>query len=210
MRRVGERYTKEGAVQAMLCVNAGEFFSVIDREVVVGYRDTEAKSEVFQRLQDPLLDAVRGRTGPAWWKPPTRLGGELDLLAVDRAGRLLVIEVKPGSALSGIAWSPLQVTFYAELLREWATAVGDEVARATLTRMLDHRVQLGLTDHPLRPLGAPLEIVPVIAIGGDVRPAATERLSAVQSALAREGCAWPNLEIWRVRPGIRREDILLT
>src|SRR6266849_5690662 len=44
IRRVAERFMREGAVQAMLCVHAGDFLSVVDRDVVIGYRDTAAKA----------------------------------------------------------------------------------------------------------------------------------------------------------------------
>src|SRR5207302_1685926 len=94
--------------------------------------------------------------------PPERLGGELDLLAVDPVGRLLVIEVEPGTSVPGITWAPLQVTFYAELFRKWASEVGDEQAREGLSAMLQQRVALGLTQDPRRSLRQPLDIVPVV------------------------------------------------
>jgi hypothetical protein len=45
-------------------------------------------------------------------------GGECDLLAVDRIGRLCTVEVKPRKA-SSIVWAPAQAIVYAQLFSKW-------------------------------------------------------------------------------------------
>jgi hypothetical protein len=128
---VAERHTNEGAVQAMLCANGGEWYQVIDREAVFGFPDTRERERVHEELRRPLLNALDVPTPEGWWRPPASLGGELDILAVDARGRLLVMEVKPADSLSGITWAPLQVSFYARLFRHWSEAVGGSRRRSS-------------------------------------------------------------------------------
>jgi hypothetical protein len=160
---VAKRYSNEGAVQAMLCANGGESYQVIDREAVFGFRDTAERKRVHKELRTPLLDALAVTASEGRWEPPPKLGGELDILAVDARGRLLVMEVKPADSLPGIAWAPLQVSFYARLFRHWSEAVGGESAEI-LGRMLRQRIAIGLEEESSVSLSYPLDIVPVVAI----------------------------------------------
>jgi hypothetical protein len=206
LRGVPARFTNEGALQAMLCTRAGDLFSVIDREAVIGFRTIDERAAMYASLQHPLAAACPPDSENAWFAPPS-FGGELDLLAVDRAGRLLVIEVKPGSSTRGIAWAPLQASFYAALFRAWADEA-EEHARDVLESMLSQRIELGISSDPPRPLAYPLDIVPVVAIGGPPRSrAALPRLRVVQSALLASGAGWPNLEIWQVHEAVTLTQI---
>jgi hypothetical protein len=199
---VAERFINEGAVQAMLCANGGESYQVIDREAVFGFRDTAERERVHTALRTPLLDALDVPTPEDWWRPPANLGGELDVLAVDARGRLLVMEVKPAHTLTGITWAPLQVTFYARLFRHWSEAVGEEAAEI-LNRMLRQRIAIGLEEESSISLSYPLEIVPVVAIQDPVaHPRALARLGVVQDRLLETGQGWDNLEVWLVRPSV--------
>ncbi len=149
--QVAERFTNEGAVQTMLCTRASQFFSVIDREAVVGFENTAARTAIYHAEQAPLMDACKAEPTSPWFKPKP-FGGELDLLAADNDGRILVIEIKPASATSGIGWAPLQATFYTRLFRAWAGEAGDR-CRQILESMLRQRSSLlarhgfGLDDH---------------------------------------------------------------
>jgi hypothetical protein len=199
-KSVAKRYIGEGAVQAMLCANGGESYQVIDREAVFGFRDTRERERVHEELRTPLVDALAGPSSDGWWKPPTKLGGELDILAVDARGRLLVMEVKPADTLAGITWAPLQVSFYAHLFRHWSEAVGRESAEI-LSRMLQQRIAIGLEEESSVSLSYPLVIVPVIAIQDPVAHSqALARLDVVQDRLVEGGQDWPNLEVWLVGP----------
>lgn len=203
MGKVAERFTNEGAVQAMLCTRASHLFSVIDREAVIGFDDTIARKATYEAVQSPLLAACQPDQTAAWFKPKS-FGGELDLLAVDDEGRILVVEVKPGSATSGIAWSPLQATFYTRLFRSWADEAGDDAPRI-LRSMLAQRVDLGLTRDPLRAPRTPVEFVPVVAIGGSPSsPQALPRLRRVQSALLDAEVGDPALQVWLVEESVSR------
>jgi len=198
---VAPRWTKEGAVQAMLCANGGESYQVIDREAVFGFRDTAERERVHEELRTPLLDALDVLAPAGWWRPPASLGGELDILAVDARGRLLVMEVKPADSLAGITWAPLQVSFYARLFQHWSEAVGEESA-GILNRMLGQRIAIGLQEQSSVSLSYPLDIVPVIAIGDPVHPQGLARLQAVQAQLLKAGQGDDNLEVWRVGPNM--------
>lgn len=48
--KVSERFTREGAVQAMLCMRASNLFSVIDREAVVGFDDSVSRTATYSEL----------------------------------------------------------------------------------------------------------------------------------------------------------------
>lgn len=204
---VDARFTNEGAVQAMLCTRASPLFSVIDREAVVGFTNTAERQAIHNALQDPLVAACVPDAVASWFKPK-RFGGELDLLAVDDEGRLLVVEVKPASATSGITWAPFQATFYARLFSAWADEVGP-ASTAALESMLRQRVELRLTRDPLRPLRQPLEVVPVVAIGGlhDPSKEALKRMWQVQHALLHAGCGSVALEVWRVEETVSRRPL---
>lgn len=204
--QVAERFTNEGAVQAMLCTRASQLFSVIDREAVVGFENTAARTATYRAEQAPLLGACKTDPAPPWFKPKP-FGGELDLLAVDDDGRILVIEIKPASATGGIGWAPLQATFYTRLFRAWAGEAGDRCGQI-LQSMLHQRVALGLTRDPLRSMRTPVEFVPVVAIGGQPRSSkALPRLQRVQSALIDAGVGEAGLEVWIVEETVQRTRV---
>lgn len=204
--RVADRFTNEGAVQAMLCTRASHLFSVIDREAVIGFENAAARARLYEALQRPLANACRLDPSTPWFKPRT-FGGELDLLAVDDGGRLLVVEIKPGSATSGIAWAPLQATFYARLFRAWADEAGVG-SRTTLESMLQRRITLNLSRDRIRPLSYPLDIVPVVAIGGVPKsPKAIGRLQHVQNALLDAGEGEGAMEVWQVEETVLQTQL---
>jgi hypothetical protein len=199
---VAERHTNEGAVQAMLCADGGESYQVIDREAVFGFRDTTERERIHTALRAPLLDALGVPTSEGWWRLPASLGGELDILAVDAQGRLLVMEVKPADNVPGITWAPLQVSFYARLFRHWSEAIGEESAEI-LNRMLRQRIAIGLEEESNVSLSYPLDIVPVISIQDPIaHPQALERLNVVQDQLLQAGQGWDNFEVWLVGPSV--------
>jgi len=204
IRDVGDRFTNEGTIQAMLCTRAGDIFSVIDRETVIGFSNMAERVTTYARLQGPLRAACPHDPARPWFVPK-KFGGKLDLLAVDPDGRLVALEVKPGSATAGISWAPLQATFYAELLKAWSNEVGQE-SKEFLHRMLQQRIDLGLTRDPNRRLKYPLEIVPVVAIGGSPKSReALPRLKAVQNALLKAKVGYPTLEVWQVEDSVKRK-----
>jgi len=208
VRMVPVRYTREGAVQSMLATDAGDLFSVVDREAVIGFQNQEGRrrcyDEVGSRLEQPLRRVLHCQK---WATKIPRFGGELDLLAVGHDGELLVIEVKPGSSKLGITWAALQATFYAGLFRKWVEFVGDDEAKVTIERMLRQRIELGLSDEPKRELNTPMKIKPIVAIGGEAEHVGLERLFRVQDGLVDSGVGYDELEVWKVELRVSRQRI---
>ena len=128
-----------------------------------------------------------GRTD-AWW-PGIRDGGRLpsfgqeaDVLAVDRDGNLLVIEVKPAKAAKGLVWGPAQVRFYAEVFARLLNI--DDGARGKLAGMLAQRRKLGLTPSNEIELRDQPSVIPVLAVGpGSVSQEVARRIPALAAAL---------------------------
>lgn len=206
VRAVADQFTKEGAVQAMLCTRAANLLTVVDREAVVGFVDDATRQAIYAELQDPLTNACTPTPSLPWFVPK-RFGGELDLLAIDDAGRVLIVEIKPGSATSGITWAPIQATFYARLFRRWAAEAGSQ-ALQIINAMVQQRVELGLSRVSSAPLVEPLEFVPIVAIGGQPKsPAALPRMRHVQAALLSAGVGEQGLEVWEVEEAVRARKL---
>jgi hypothetical protein len=191
---------REGQLHALLCSGDLAQFAVIDREAVVCFSNESEKQAVLGRLTTPYRDAIaRVDSAGAWWLKRLALGSGCDLLALDSQERLLVIEAKFAGATGEIPWAPAQVGVYADLFREWTNA--DSNSGAVLARMLEQRVRLGLSPDLGVSLREPLDIIPVVAIGGEVRSkVALGRLATVQRTLMAAQVGWPNLEVWIVDP----------
>jgi len=200
---VGPRHTlKEGALHAAMCSCHSPDYRVLDREACVGFDDQDEKSRVISSLKQEL-DSAMDATGNAekWWvlTRDAALGTGLDLLGVDPAGRVLVIEVKPGSSPLGIARGPRQVAFYVRLFQRWADASKD--GEQILNKMLRQRVTLGLTDDGPE-LTHPLVFVPVLAIGeGSMSREIERRLRQLAGAMNASTLRHERIapfEVWRV------------
>ena len=102
---------REGSVQSAWS-RIAEPWVPFDREAVLEYSSTS------ERNRSRCFDAVAGarervdalRVSQGWAQLPKR-GGEVDQLAVDPDGRLVVIELKHASA-SGVYYAPLQLLQY--------------------------------------------------------------------------------------------------
>lgn len=97
----------EGRYQAALAKPSGAGFTLVDREVMLAFGSDREKRELKNRLRAPL-ERVKDALDPAHASvagaPPP--GDKLDALAIDRDGRLLAIEVKPGINTKGLASTP--------------------------------------------------------------------------------------------------------
>jgi hypothetical protein len=196
-----ERYVRsEGAMQALLANLVSDRFAVVDRESVVGF-DPGVKTQFLAPLSSLLSAVVRDlrSQGYSWATADKRFGDEIDALAVDADGRLLVIEVKPGLNTAGVGWTPAQVARYLWLFTAWAQQ-DPAHAHAVLTGMLAQRVRLGLARHGRVPPKAPPKLIPVIAVCGSVQnpSVANQRMLAVHDALRGADIDLDELEVWQV------------
>lgn len=201
--QVHGRWTdSEGRVHALLSTSLQSGLSVINREASVAFCDQPTKDELTEGWAFALTAPLRaaGRSEP-WWtvQLAKKLGTSPDLLAVDDAGRMLVIEAKPANAPAGIGWAPAQVAFYATMYAAWATEAG-EAAHTSLEQQLSQRRALGLVPADTgRALAWPPTVVPVLAIGaGMVSPEVWDRLDAVVTTLQPTTNGPASLEIWRL------------
>lgn len=187
----------EGAVQAATSAFSDGTRVMLDREVIPHFRDTPVKRSVLGPISKGLADAL-AYTQAIPGKPPTSFGAECDLLALDRDGRLLAVEVKP--SVSSLVWTPAQATMYARVLQAWVEDdAGDAPGWQTVvTGMLEQRRQLGLA--PRFPVMLPDQpvVVPVIAVQRGASSQLVSRLWKVQQALLDEGVGDPSLEVYQV------------
>lgn len=191
----------EGAVQAALTAAEGQSFCVIDREAMPAFRDQATKDEVRSELRQRMVDPVLARIGDPekpWTRRTVSFGTKLDAIGLDDQGRVLIIEVKPGSETGPLGWTPLQVAVYLALFRMWSEADPDE-ALEVLQGMLDQRRQLGLLGSGEWSVRSPLELIPVVAVGRPVKNSrvADERMLVVHDAVSLvEPSLASALEVW--------------
>jgi hypothetical protein len=192
----------EGRVQGALCAHFHRDLCVVDRESQFHIPHAMRKL-VVDDASSPSLAAREALVTARTWKPELRasIGGELDALAIDSRGRLLVIEVKPFGF--GAASGPLQALTYARIVAAWTHALGWPQARAILAAMAEQRVLLGLSHR--QQLADNFEIVPVVAMGAprtaaDARAHAeiADRIREVVHALRKADGTVGNIETWWV------------
>jgi len=195
--------SREGGVQAAVASFATPSRVVLDREVIVCFRDQPTRSDVLGQVTGPVLSALAGAAVPG--RPPASLGDECDLLALDDGGRLLAIEVKPSGAGS-IAWAAAQATVYAAVLRRWWRE-DPPAAKGTVECMLQQRRALGLVPDTHLVVGGRPDIVPVVAVQRGASTEHLRRLFAVQRSLCEAGVGDPALEVYSVNLAGRLDRI---
>ena len=192
---VARRWVRsEGSVQSAWA-RVTEPWIPFDREAVLEYPSTSERNrarcfDAVARARE-RVEALRASQG--WAKLPKR-GGEVDQLAVDTDGRLVVIELKHASA-SGVYYAPLQLLQY---VWEWHDAF--ETTRNSLQQLLDARVALGLTPPDVGRIGT--RIRPVVGFGVDERSDEVGRRYSDVLALVNEHLppgADP-VETWSLNP----------
>jgi hypothetical protein len=192
----------EGGMQAILSNTASEDFVVIDRESQFHFPSTEIKKAVLREEGAEIaqaLAAIFNRGEP--WAREKSFGGELDALAMDKDGRLLIIEVKPGWETGPLGRTPGQVGLYRRLFARW-TAQDPALAREVLEGMLDQRAEAGLLSRSAWGLADPIDLSPVIAVGGIVGNAdvANKRMLELQAELDAAPGHWPTPAVWQFSP----------
>ena len=198
--QVRPRFTEgEGRVQTNWSKET-KCWTTFDREARLGYETTNHRnsytdcSEIFDARKE--LDDVINADGKTWAKPDRNgIPLKLDLLAYDREGKLVLIEVKP--TLSDY-YVPFQLLHY---IWEWRRALQDNShLLAELEALIEKRVELGLSTS----FGSITDrIRPVVAIGGkdgskEVRRRYSEVLQVVNGHLPTKVSP---VETWRYGNG---------
>ncbi len=117
---------KEGYYQNILsreygiCGNKNDDFVIVDKEAVVGYLNQKEKDTEFHKFQPKykqLQKDISLENGKRYGKNNNKksVGNELDFLALDNNGNILLIEYKHGTNTSGIYLSPIQIGMYYDI-----------------------------------------------------------------------------------------------
>ena len=144
--KVAKRHTgAERAVQSIWS-RVDSPWIPFDREAVLGYSSEEDSIAVagFKQVQQARRELERITELQPWAMPPTA-GREVDQLAVDSKGKLVIAELKHASASpASVYYTPFQLLHY---VWEWYNAL--EPVRSGLQALIDARVELGLTPHQI-------------------------------------------------------------
>ena len=176
------RAAVEGAVQAAVSSFDSANRVMLDREVLLHFRDTATKRRVMDSVTADLLLALS--TAPVPGARPAAFGGRCDLLAVDSAGRLLAVEVKP-KGTSAIMWAPAQAIVYAGLFNIWLQH--DPDAAEILSGMIEQRKKLDLITSQTPALSARPGVIPIVAVQRGVSQELRDRLFTVRRHLTDQG-----------------------
>lgn len=162
---------KEGYYQNELSRKFGIYgspdsaFVIIDKETVIGYEDAAEKNSIFgsiqlkyKRLQKLVSEEDPERFGKDLENKT--IGNELDFLALDKAGNILLIEYKHGNNTSGIYLSPLQIGLYFDIFTKYPKP---DLESAVL-EMLEQKKKIGLINPAWKVPDTIKEIIPVLII----------------------------------------------
>ncbi len=121
---------KEGYYQNKLsrkfgiCGKPNDEFVIIDKEAVIGHTNEKEKDQIFGKLQSgykQLQKEISKKDSERYGKDLDKkaIGNELDFLALDIHGNILLIEYKHGTNTAGIYLSPLQIGMYYDIFRKF-------------------------------------------------------------------------------------------
>ncbi len=188
-----------------ICGKADDLFLIVDKEAVIDYSDHAEKDQLlgpiqkkYKRLQGIVSDADEKLYGKDLKKKA--IGNELDFLALDREGNLLLIEFKHGTSTSGIYLSPLQIGLYYDI---FTSSPKVDLERAVF-EMLAQRQKIGLINPDWTSPNRIKNIIPVMIISEfNPRSAAKARFLEVMGLLRNElGYKFlDNLKVWEYTPG---------
>lgn len=166
---------REGAIQARWA-QAMEPWIVFDKEAALAYPSKKERARQLSEAFDPSVNEAHSqlcvlarsrRSLPNrrdhWQMPPkskTRL--ELDHLAVDSAGNLVLLEIKEASrsASPPLYYAPFQLL---QNVWEWHRAL--DTVRSSVQELLDARVELGLSPGGVPPISGGIRAV--VGFGDD-------------------------------------------
>lgn len=125
--------------------NQNDDFVIIDKEAVVGYTNQKEKDNSinkilpkYKKLQRNISLLNSNRYGENLEKKA--VGNELDFLALDKSGNILLIEYKHGTNTSGIYLSPIQIGMYYDIF----TSLPKSDLEKAVFEMLFQKQKIGL------------------------------------------------------------------
>jgi hypothetical protein len=182
----------EYAVQASWTVRAP--WLPFDREGVLGYPSRLAKTNA---RDVPAVRAARAEAGRP--RVVGHYGAEVDQLAIDPAGHLVLIELKDAGRVGNqdsVVDAPLQLLQY---LHEWANAL--DTVRDQIARVVRARIEVGLSPPETPTLTGGIR--PVLAFGtAHPKSSARGRLDAVRDVANRHlPIGTSPIELWAMDHG---------
>ena len=161
--KVSKRHTgAEGSVQSMWSRVTCPWVP-FDREAVLSYGSAKESGPPKFKEVEQARSELEAIAESQKWAMPRAAGGEVDQLAVDPEGRLVIAELKDASASpASVFYTPFQLLHY---VWEWHNAL--EAVRSGLQELIDARVELGLTPNPVPRLTGGLRAV--VCFGRDGR-----------------------------------------
>jgi hypothetical protein len=146
--------------------NANSDFVILDKEVVIGYKNEKTKKEIFGKLQDKykeMQNSISDKDAKRYGTYKKPIGNELDFLALTQDGNVLLIEYKHGANTSGIYLSPLQIGLYYDIFTKYkndnSTAFNDAIFS-----MLEQKQNIGLISPLWKKPETIKDIIPVLMI----------------------------------------------
>ena len=182
LKAAAGRAAVEGAVHAAVSSFDPANRVMLDREVLLHFRDTPTKQRVMDSVIADLRLALS--TAPMPGARPAAFGGRCGLLAIDSAGRLLAVEVKPKGAPT-ITWAPAQAIVYARLFNIWLQH--DPDAAEILSGMIEQRKRLNLIKSQTPVLPSRPGVIPIVAVQRGVSQELRDRLFTVRRHLTDQG-----------------------
>lgn len=165
---------KEGYYQNILsrrygiCGAPNDEFAIVDKEAIIGYASEKEKAieySFFHARHKNLLRVISAkdpqRYGSNLRKKP--IGNEVDFLALDKNGSLLIIEYKHGTNTSGIYLSPIQIGLYYDLYNDFYIKK-TELFRDSIFSMLKQKQKIGLINSAWAKPHGVKNLIPVLII----------------------------------------------
>lgn len=140
---------------------------ILDKEAVIGFANEKEKEKIYFSLRDPykeLQRAISEEDGKRYGGKleEKSIGNELDFLALDHDGNILLIEYKHGGGgnTSGIYLSPLQIGLYYDLF----TALDRDDLNTAVYEMLEQKQKIGLVNPAWEKPKKLNKIIPILIV----------------------------------------------
>lgn len=139
-------------------------FVIVDKEAVIGYTDTAEKNEIYGEIRQGYKEfqkSISSHDAKRYGKGLDKksIGNELDFLALDKEGNILLIEYKHGTNTSGIYLSPLQIGMYYDLFNGFSK----DTLHTAIEDMLKQKQSIGLIN-PDWKMPNIKDIIPVLIV----------------------------------------------
>ncbi|ODS29961.1 MAG: hypothetical protein SCARUB_04935 [Candidatus Scalindua rubra] len=138
-------YQNELSRKFGICGKPNDEFVIIDKEAVIGHINKDERKKIlgeiqtgYKKIQKEISKKDSKRYGKNLDKKS--IGNELDFIALDKSGNLLLMELKHGTNTSGIYLSPLQIGMYYDIFTMYPKV---ELENAVY-EMIEQKKKIGL------------------------------------------------------------------